>query len=247
MLISIQGLRAGAGSSFCAANLAELYASANRPVALVSTAPAPSTFETYWGLPLTSGKSWVRQITSNQPLAEAAVRAELGFPVLFSFGAQAALSAQEAESTAPKLLAALSGAALTHVLVDAGGINTPCSQVFRSLATLVVTVLEPDHDSLLRLMEYHPLDNEVFVLNKVVPGSSVGYRLTSYLETEPRFVGKLITPVLAADEAARESGFLLTRVVKSAPTSAVSQSLGALAESLLHAEARLAARRARKN
>ena len=241
MIISVQGLRTGTGSSFVAANLAEIYAR-NSAVALASTTPAPGTFENYWGLPLQEDKSWLRQINNNLPLAEAIERANYGYPVLFPFGLMDLMTDKSNEQCAQQFLSALVPHAFTHTLIDTGKATSFWSKAFANLVDAVVTVLEPDHDALVRLTNYSPRDNEFFLINKVVPGSSVGYRLTSFLETEPRFVGKLITPLLPQDEAARESGFFMTRVVLSAPRAAITQALEGVSQNLLTQAARWATR-----
>lgn len=238
MILSIQGLRTGTGSSFVAANLADVF-SRTAPVALVSTTPAPGTFETYWNLSLTGDKSWLRQVSNDLPLAEAIERPDHGFPVLFPFGIMDVMTDESANRQAEKLLALLAPHAFTHTVIDAGAASSRWAKAFSPVVDMIVTVLEPDHDALLRLMHYAPRPQEVFLINKVVPGSQVGYRLTSFLETEPRFIGKLVTPLLPQDEAARESGFLMTRVVKSAPHAAITQALLTVSQSLLTVADRL--------
>lgn len=119
MIISVQGLRTGTGSSFVAANLAEIYAR-NSAVALASTTPAPGTFETYWGLPLQEDKSWLRQINNNLPLAEAIERANYGYPVLFPFGLMDLMTDKSNEQCAQQFLSTLVPHAFTHTLIDTG-------------------------------------------------------------------------------------------------------------------------------
>lgn len=232
MIICIQGLRDATGSSFLAANLAEILAE-HESVALISTKPAPGTFETYWGLGPFSPKSWMRAIGESLPIENAIERANTGFPVLFPFGLLDALTTDVVHARALSLLTHIEPYRFSTILIDAGDVHNPWSQAFRQRAHRVITVIEPDHDALIRLMSYQPLESEVFVLNKVIPGSAVGFRLTSFLETDERFAHRLIRPVLPYDEAAVESGFLMTRVVKSAPESAISHALRTLKTTLV--------------
>ena len=73
------------------------------------------------------------------------------------------------------------------MLIDAGASSSATASLWRKCADIVVTVTEADHNSLLRLRRTPLEDNDVLLLNKIEPESTVMREIITYLSTEARF------------------------------------------------------------
>lgn len=90
-------------------------------------------------------------------------------------------------------------------------------------------VTEADHNSLLRLRRTPLEDNDVLLLNKIEPESTVMREIITYLSTEARFQPHLAPMRILWDEAAARAGIYRSPVAEAAPFSQSGQALGAFA------------------
>ena len=115
------------------------------------------------------------------------------------------------------------------VMIDAGASSSATASLWRKCADIVVTVTEADHNSLLRLSRTPLEDNDVLLLNKIEPESTVMREIITYLSTEKRFQPHLAPMRILWDEAAARAGIYRSPVAEAAPFSQSGQALGAFA------------------
>ncbi len=256
MIIVIQGLREGAGSSFLAANLAQLLAlpTALNPatemmhapsgealdgaaVALIDADPGTGTFLTYWGRgPEVPSLGWVKAALSHEGLERVVIRPSTGFPLLFPMGdlhQASELTDETVDQAMAQLAAYLRILSIEHVVVDAGRLTSTWAARWRAVADQVLTVVNPDHHALINLLHYTPLANERFVLNAVVPGAASAQRVMAFLDTQPHLASHRLSTVIPLDESVRESGFRLERLVLSDPQAAAAEAVRELTRDLV--------------
>ena len=104
------------------------------------------------------------------------------------------------ESNVKKLLALFSSAGVHYVVLDAGSCGDPEAATWCEVADLIVTVMEPDADALLRLSERVPDANEVFLLNKVQASSRAAADVQRHLRSLKSLADRITPPLVPFDE-----------------------------------------------
>ena len=186
MLAVFLGLREGAGATVCCASAAREASLYRQPVLAIDGRHSDAGLSSLFNRTDGDGEDWLGALRGGRK----ALSALWQYSENLYFLPLNPPEPQTAPLTGPEIARVLLETqrfGFCDVLIDAGASSSATASLWRKCADIVVTVTEADHNSLLRLRRTPLEDNDVLLLNKIEPESTVMREIITYLSTEARF------------------------------------------------------------
>ena len=228
MLAVFLGLREGAGATVCCASAPREASLYRQPVLAIDGRHSDAGLSSLFNRTDGDGEDWLGALRGGRK----ALSALWQYSENLYFLPLNPPEPQTAPLTGPEIARVLLETqrfGFCDVMIDAGASSSATASLWRKCADIVVTVTEADHNSLLRLSRTPLEDNDVLLLNKIEPESTVMREIITYLSTEKRFQPHLAPMRILWDEAAARAGIYRSPVAEAAPFSQSGQALGAFA------------------
>lgn len=200
MLAVFQGIREGVGCTTIAASVSWHLSRFRQRVFATAVAGAIDGFRSVYNLPTNSENDNISTIWSyNERL------------VLFCPNQQTTTPPRQ---TIKALIESILDKGYSDTVVDVGHICSAETKVWLSYADVVITVCQADHNTLLRLSQYKPTDNEFLLLNKVEGNSEAARMATRHIRELKHLSDKVLSLVVPQDEYVAQASFMNGPVVQ---------------------------------